>query len=399
MTHDRNRASLWSMEFSLLFLISMFANTYLAIFYGFEYFLAENAVLPEWRGVLLAAMGMAVLCMRPVVSIWLLHHKGVVLMACALLCNSILMVLYGFVTTPLSIFLLRIGQGVCFAAMHSSAVNMLVQCIPKGQSARAFGLFSLTMLLPFAIVPAIAELILPYLPHAAYLYSYTALLGVPALFCLGLLTWRLKDHPIEHITNTFSLKHAWHSMRHTGIGLLFLASFLFGYGIVIVNYFTKSLCVQKGTPLGIFFVITCAMIMLTRLVMSKRIDTLPRFFSTSCCAFVMASCILGFALAPTWALYPLATIYGLAVGFLYPLIAASIYETSTDETRSLNANTMMLTYDASTVSATLMGGFILNWGLSYVSVFVQAALFVSCVVACVALFVRVQQKKYVENKG
>ncbi len=391
-TQAQTHQSLWSMEFSLLFLISMFANTYIAVFYGFEYWLAENAIAPEWRGVLLAAMGIAVLCMRPVASIWLLRHKGIVLMACALLCNTAIMISYVYVSTPLAICLLRLGHGVCFAAMHSATVNMLVQCIPQGQSARAFGLFSLTMLLPFAIVPSVAELVLPYLPASVYLYSYTALLGIPALVCLGLLAWRLKEHPFELKSQSFSLKHIWQSMRHTGIGLLFLSSFLFGYGVVIVNFFTKSLCVQKGTTLGIFFVITCVMIMSTRLIMNKHIDKLPRPLSASCCALLMGASMLGFALAPTWALYPLAVLYGFALGLLYPLIAAFIYDTSTDETRSLNANTMMLTYDASNVFATLTGGVILNIGLSYISVFVHAAILVMSVVACIALFVRSHKK-------
>ncbi len=265
-TQPQGHESLWSMEFSLLFLISMFANTYIAVFYGFEHWLAENAIAGEWRGILLAAMGMAVLCMRPVASIWLLRHKGIVLMVCALLCNTAIMTSYVYTSTPFSIFLLRLGQGVCFAAMHSATVNMLVQCIPKGQSARAFGLFSLTMLLPFAIVPSVAEFILPYLQKPVYLYSYTALLGIPALVCLGLLSWHLKDHPFEQGTQSFSLRQIWQNMRGTGIALLFTSSFLFGYGVVTVNFFTKSLCVQKGTTLGSFFVITCVMIMATRLL-------------------------------------------------------------------------------------------------------------------------------------
>ncbi len=122
--------------------------------------------------------------------------------------------------------------------------------------------------------------------------------------------------------------------------------------------------------------------------MNKRIDSLPRPLSATCCAIAMSLSMLGFALAPTWALYPLAMLYGLAVGFLYPLIAAFIYDISTDETRSLNANAMMLTYDASNVLATLMGGVMLNMGLSYISVFVHGAVFVLSIVLCIAFFVR-----------
>ena len=51
---------------------------------------------------------------------------------------------------------------------------MLVSCIPTGQSARGFALFSLTMLLPYSIIPALSERILPILGGEPHLFAFQA---------------------------------------------------------------------------------------------------------------------------------------------------------------------------------------------------------------------------------
>lgn len=52
-------------------------------------------------------------------------------------------------------------------------------------------------------------------------------------------------------------------------------------------------------------------------------------------------------LGPPLAFLPLTILYGIGLGLLYPLLAATIYDRSTDATRSINSNVMMLTFDAS----------------------------------------------------
>ena len=90
------------------------------------------------------------------------------------------------------ILVLRIIQGAALAVFSSCVVAVLVSCIPKGQSARGFAIFSLTTLLPYSIIPALAEHILPMLGDASRLFAITAILGLPALAMLVPLAPRLK---------------------------------------------------------------------------------------------------------------------------------------------------------------------------------------------------------------
>ena len=385
-------STLWSPEFILLFLLATFANSYIAVFYSFEHWLAVQGISPQWRGFLLSAMGIAVLCMRPLVSVWLLRHRGLVILALAILTNSAAMCTYALLADsagPLPILALRLVQGVALAAFSSAVVALLVECIPQGQSARGFALFSLTMLLPYSIIPGISEQLLPLVGGEARLYSITSILGIPALIMIYLLSRRLRGRPNPGGQGDSSLPALWAGLRDSGLGPLFWASGLFGCGVVTVIFFIKGLCSQNGASPGAFFMVYTGVVMLTRLLTNKRLDALPRLPTMIASSLALSLAVTGFALAPGWALLPLACVYGLGLGLLYPMIAAAIYDGSAPERRSLNSNIMMLSYDASNVCAPLIGGGILSLGLGYTEVFLGGA----TLMLLAALSARVYQRR------
>ena len=379
LPHEPHAApsTLWTPEFILLFLLAMFANSYIAVFYSFEHWLAVQGISPHWRGFLLSAMGVAVLCMRPVVSVWLLTHRGLLIMGVAIITNSAAMCSYSLVDSgnATAIMALRLMQGVALAVFSSTVVALLVDCIPKGQSARGFALFSLTNLLPYSIIPGIAEQLLPLVGGEARLYALTSLLGIPALMMLCLLGYRFRGRPRNAVgKGNFSLSALWQTLRTSGLGPVFWASGLFGAGVVTVIFFIKGLCSASGTKPGAFFMVYTGVVMLTRLLTNKRLDDLPRMPTMIGSGLVLGLAVAGFALGPGWMLLPLAALYGLGLGLIYPMIAAAIYDGSTEATRSLNSNIMMLTYDASNITAPLMGGLILDLNFGYTGVFMNGAL-------------------------
>ena len=133
--------------------MTMFCNSFIAVFYCFEQWLEGMAVSPNWRGVLLASMFAMVLLFRPLASVLLLRRGKLPAMAVSIAISSGVMLGYSYVGGPHAIgmiWTLRIVQGIALAVFSSCTVAVLVSCIPKGQSARGFAIFSLTMLLPFA---------------------------------------------------------------------------------------------------------------------------------------------------------------------------------------------------------------------------------------------------------
>ncbi len=373
--------TLFSRDFILLFCMTMFCNSFIAVFYCFEQWLEGMSISPNWRGVLLASMFGMVLLFRPLASVLLLRRGKLPAMAVSIAISSGVMLGYSYVGGPHAIgmiWTLRIVQGIALAVFSSCTVAVLVSCIPKGQSARGFAIFSLTMLLPYSIIPAAAEPILPLLGGEAGLFAASALLGLPSLLMLIPLAPRLRTPEMApEDRGGMSRRDLWQAVSRSGLLFVYLACLAFSIMTIQAIFFIKGLCSVTGANPAWFFSVYTLTIILVRLVGSNRLDTMPRYRVTLLCSMLLACCMLGLAWGPLWAFVPLTCLYGLGLGLLYPLLAAAVYDRSTPATRSLNSNVMMATFDASGLLAPLIGGMVINAGFGYRGVFTATAISVS----------------------
>ncbi|ATD80783.1 MULTISPECIES: MFS transporter [Desulfovibrio] len=373
--------TLLSRDFILLFCMTMFCNSFIAVFYCFEQWLEGMTISPNWRGVLLASMFAMVLLFRPLASVLLLRRGKLAAMAVSIVISSCVMLGYSHVGGPHvigMIWALRIVQGIALAVFSSCTVAVLVSCIPKGQSARGFAIFSLTMLLPYSIIPAAAEPILPLLGGEAGLFAASALLGLPSLLMLIPLAPRLRTPEMApEDGGGMSGRALWQAVSRSGLLFVYLACLAFSIMTVQAIFFIKGLCSVTGANPAWFFSIYTLTIILVRLAGSNRLDTMPRYRVTLLCSVVLACCMLGLAWGPLWAFVPLTCLYGLGLGLLYPLLAAAVYDRSSPATRSINSNVMMATFDASGMLAPLIGGMVINAGFGYRGVFTATAISVS----------------------
>ena len=378
--------TLLSRDFILLFCMTMFCNSFIAVFYCFEQWLETMTISPNWRGVLLSSMFAMVLLFRPLASVYLLRRGKLLAMAISIVISSCVMLAYTYVGGPHVIgliWVLRIVQGIALAVFSSCTVAVLVSCIPKGQSARGFAIFSLTMLLPYSIIPAAAEPILPLLGGEAGLFAISALLGLPSLLMLIPLAPRLRtpEMPSED-GGGLSRRALWQSVSHSGLFFVYMACLTFSIMTILAIFFIKGLCSVTGAHPAWFFSIYTLTIILVRLAGSNRLDTLPRYRVTLLCSLVLTFCMLGLAWGPLWAFVPLTCLYGLGLGLLYPLLAAAVYDRSTPDTRSINSNVMMATFDASGMLAPLIGGMVVDAGFGYRGVFTATAISVGLCGCC-----------------
>ncbi|MBO4301241.1 MAG: MFS transporter [Desulfovibrio sp.] len=369
--------SLLSRDFLLLFCITMFCNSFVAVFYCFEQWLEGMAVSPGWRGILLSAMFATVLIIRPMASVFLLRRSKLAALTLSIIACCAIMLAYPFVAgTHLVglVLLLRLAQGTALAVFSCCTVAVLVDCIPKGQSARGFALFSLTLLLPYSVIPAVAEHILPLLGGETRLFAATALLGVPSLIMLIPLAPRLRNPELAPVEQGGATgRELWNQMRHSGLFFVYLACFTFSVMTVQAIFFMKGLCSLTGAHPAWFFTIYTLTIIAVRLTGSHKLDKLPRYRTTLLCSALLVGCMLGLAWGPLWAFVPLTLLYGFGLGLLYPLLAAMVYDRSTADTRSLNSNIMMAAFDASGMLAPLIGGLIIHAGFGYRGVFTGTA--------------------------
>lgn len=375
---DHQPRKLLSRDFILLFLMAMCSNSFIAVYYCFEQWMEGLGIDPAWRGVLLSALFAMILVFRPLTSVLMLKHGKLWPMTISLAVCTLVMVIYPLATPASAIPLiltLRIVQGIALAIYSACTIGVLVDCIPPGQSARGFALFSLTMLLPYSIIPALSEEILPLVGSEANLFAWMATLGLPSFLMLMLMSKRLKqpEAPVQE-TRGLTKKDLWNSIRHSGLAFVNLACLSFSMTTVMAIFYMKGLCQLTGEHPAAFFTSYSGTIILVRVFGSQMMDTLPRHKVSIICALVLCACMLGFAWAPSWWFVPIACIYGLGLGLLYPLLAAAVYDRSTPEMRAINSNVMMATFDASGMLAPILGGFVLAEGFGYDGVFITAAI-------------------------
>ena len=369
--------TLLSRDFVLLFCMTMFCNSFVAVFYCFEQWLESLSVSPNWRGILLSSMFVMVLIFRQVASVVLLRRGKLLPMAASILVSGGVMLAYPYVGGAHTfglVLLLRVVQGISLAVFSCCTVSVLVSCIPAGQSARGFAIFSLTLLLPYSIIPAVGEQILPLLGGETHLFAVTALLTIPSLLMLIPLAPRLRTPEMaQEAEGGMSGRELWHAVSHSGLFFVYMSCLTFSIMTVLAIFFMKGLCSVTGAHPAWFFTTYTLTIILVRLVGSNRLDTLPRHKITILCSALLAFCMLGLAWGPLWAFIPLTLLYGLGLGLLYPLLAAMVYDRSTPTTRSINSNVMMATFDSSGMFAPIIGGLVMYEGFGYRGVFVATA--------------------------
>lgn len=380
---------LLSRDFILLFLMAMCSNSFIAVYYCFEQWMQGLGISAGWRGILLSALFAMILVFRPLTSILMLRHGKLWPMTISLAVCTLVMCCYPFIGPSAAIpaiLALRLIQGVALAIYSACTIGVLVECIPPGQSARGFAIFSLTMLLPYSIIPALSEEILPHLGSEALLFAYMAWLGLPSFIMLLLLKKRLKQPEVSSQQSSgMTKKELLYAITHTGLGFVYTACLFFSMMTVMAIFYMKGLCQITGDHPAEFFSSYSLTIILVRVFGSHLMDTLPRHKVTVLCSAVLVLCMLGFINAPTWAFIPIACTYGLGLGLLYPLLAAAVYDRSTADMRSINSNIMMATFDASGMLAPIFGGMVIAQGYGYKGVFAAAAISVGICGLCMII--------------
>jgi MFS family permease len=385
---------LLSRDFVFLFLVAMCSNCNVAVFYCFEQWLEGMAVGPNSRGMLISSMFLMVLLFRPLASIVFLNRGRFAATVASTLVLTLVMVCYGWVGGEgllWWVLLLRLLQGAALAVQSSCVVAVLVSCIPPGQSARGFALFSLTFLLPFSVIPALSEqVLLPLLGSESLLFALTSILNVASLLMVIPLAHRLKDPDGGGEGRAvLSLGTIWQGLVHSGLVFVYIACFTFSCMTQLAIFFVKGLCMITGAHPAWFFSFYTVTIILVRLLGSRRLDSLPHYRVIALSTIGLVCSMLGLAYGPLWSFIPYTLVYGVGLGLLYPMLASVVYDRSSAANRSFNSNLMMSTFDAAGMFAPLSGGLVVHMGFGYQGVFVASAVAVAlCGVSMLADWLR-----------
>ena len=377
---------LFTYEYTVLLLAALLGFTNIAVFYGFEAYLARLGIPLAWRGWLLGAEPLAAFCLRPFLSVLITPANALSLARAALVGLGLSLCAYPLAQGIGGILAVRLFHGLSFVFLVSAVTALLAQVIPKALAGRAFGYFSLSSLIPYAVAPPLAEGLLAWLGREDRVYAAFSLLTLPALALLGPLGARLRQRGQAGDAGPGrpSLAMVRATLSLTPVRLALLANLCLFSSTTLIFFFLKPFAQGLGlADPGLFFTVSTGASLAVRVLAGPYFDRLPKGTVLFCALVCLAACQAGFAAASGPArLLVLAGGYGLCLGVAMPLLSAVMFGCSPPAMRGTNLNLMLFMMDTAYVFGPVAGAAILAGGgygplfLTACAVAVAAALLV-----------------------
>ncbi len=368
------RDKLFSIEFILLNLVIFFSFCNMAVFYSFFDYLARIGIAAHWRGFLVGLEPMSAFVLR-LGAVPLLHAKNAVGAMIAALC-AIMIVLcsYGRVVSVEGLIVLRIIHGAAFVLLVSAAMALVVHFIPKGKSGQGFGFISVSVLVPYALMPLATEWLKGYVQNEATIYRAVTILAIPALVLLVVLQKRLKTAlgKVEGVlVRRPQMDEIRNNLKDPRICILLGVNLFVYICYATVFYFMKGYATANSiTEVGWFFTIATLVMIALRLAGGLFFDRFDKTRLIESAMFLLVPCflLLGHTSGNSM-LYLMACYYGLCIGFIMPLLNALLFDVSRPELRGVNVNLALFAMDAGFFLSPWLGGRLIAGGRSFAFLF------------------------------
>ncbi|MGA2403475.1 MAG: MFS transporter [Syntrophobacteraceae bacterium] len=369
-----DKAKLFSFEFLSLNAVSFFAFCNMAVFYGFFNHLARIGIPVEWRGFLLGLEPMSAFVLRLAVVPML--HMGnaatAMLIALAMLVAALLS--YGWVVTIPGLIVLRIFHGAAFVLLVSASMALMVHFIPKDRSGEGFGFVSVSVLIPYAIMPLVTEILLRQTQDESQIYRGVTILAAPAFVLLLVLQRRLKS-ALSGMEGALmkrpELEEIRRNLKDPRIALLLAVNLFLYLCYASVFYFMKgNIAGSTITGVGGFFAVSTLVMIVLRLSGGLFFDKIDKTRMLQLFTLLLIPCFLLFGrMNSTRMLYMMAGYYGLCIGFIMPLLNGLLFSVSPPHLRGVNANLSLFVMDAGFFLSPYAGGAFIAAGYSFGSLF------------------------------
>jgi len=382
------RERLFTYDFVVLALAATFGFCNIAVFYGLATHLERLGVDPAWRGAVIAAEPLAAFLSRPFLSVWLTAPRALGVARLALAATGLVLPCYLLADDVPALLAVRLAHGLAFVCLVSAVTALLARTVPPRRAAEAFGVFSLSALVPYALMPPLMEWLAPRAGGEAGAYAWTALLTLPALAMLlplGPRLGRAAFAPEER--RPPSRRELIDNLRRPPVALLLGAKLLFFTASTQLFFFFKpyALTLRDVDPGLLFTVTTCSSIAV-RVLAGPYYDRLPRCATAGAAIACLGACAALFTQSGGGLSFlALAALYGLLQGVALPLFNAAMFLASAPGLRGLNLNLLLFMMDAGYVIGPLAAGAALAAGGGYSTVYgVSAGLF-ACSAGVMAL--------------
>lgn len=387
----RDDQQLFSIEFVMLNLIIFFSFCNMAVFYSFFDYLGRIGIPADWRGFLVGLEPMSAFILR-LAAVPLLHAKN----AAAAMVAALLMIMaalcsYGWVVTVKGLIILRVIHGAAFVLLVSAAMALVVYFIPKEKSGQGFGFISVSVLVPYAIMPLITESLKGYMQNEAQIYRGVTILAIPALLLLLILQKRLKT-ALSGVEGVLIRRPKIYEIRKNlkdpRISLLLGVNLFIYLSYATVFYFMKGYAALSSiTRVGWFFTIATLVMIALRLAGGLFFDKIDKTRMLQVFMLLLVPCfvLLGHTNSNSM-LYLMAGYYGLCIGFIMPLLNALLFDVSSPQLRGVNVNLALFAMDAGFFLSPWLGGALIASGRSFAFLFALCAGFIFVNLVLLILF-------------
>ncbi len=230
--------------------------------------------------------------------------------------------------SPLMI-VVRLVQGIAFAACFNGCATAIVDLIPPDHRAQGIGLFGVSGSLAVAVGPYIGEIFLIKWGYSAY---FLLLVGFGLL---GFLMALMVTEPDRKVSSG-RLQGFFPTAFQNGHLPMMVTAGIFGSGFAAMNTFFPLFAKNLGFQAGLFFIVYGCSLLIVRIVLGQLVDRINR-------DKLILACLVGFGvlLVSTSRMDSLVqtvflgSLFGVLQGLSYPAMMARMVDTAADHNRGV----------------------------------------------------------------
>jgi len=187
------KENLLTFEFLALSFITFAAVCNVSVFYNFHLYLQGLGLSGKESGFIIGLYSLSAMVLYVTASQFIRLGNAIRCMLAGIVlvvgCGMAYLVAEQF--WPLVI--VRTVNGMGMFLVMASCMVMLVAVIPPQKSGLAFSLYSVALLLPYSIMPAVSEVLTPLMDKPTRIYMLTACLLLPAVLLVLSIRIRVRD--------------------------------------------------------------------------------------------------------------------------------------------------------------------------------------------------------------
>ncbi len=356
MTEPRK---LLSFDFLGLCLVTFVAFCNLAVFYNLFTYLRTLAIPADLCGFLIGSYSLTGMAIYLLLSPFLTAVNAPRTMLAGMAVLAVCGIGYLFIHSFWGLLGLRIMNGFGQSLMGAGAMALFVSVIPQEKSGQAFAIYSVAMLLPYGIVPAVMDLLVAFIPTPPHGYAAATVTLLPAAG----VVWQIRRRH-RMVLNVGEKKYvpSWQDIRadvtQLPVALLILLNMINLINWSSIFYLFKGFADQQGVAnVGSFFAVQMGLMIVLRLLAGKLFDAVDKAWLVASTFAVVALGYLALDHLPgVWAIPLIALLFGLGMGMGQPSLYGLMFEVSAPRFRALNANLMLFAVQAGFFLGPALGG-------------------------------------------